>query len=36
MSFFFTKMENRKAKQVLPGGLVPVGGGKRLGKGMRE
>jgi hypothetical protein len=29
MSFFsFTKLENRRAEQVLPMGLVPVGGGK--------
>jgi hypothetical protein len=25
MSFFFNKMKNRKTKQVLSGGLVPVG-----------
>jgi hypothetical protein len=27
ISFFFSKTETRKAKQVLAGGLVPVGGG---------
>jgi hypothetical protein len=35
MSFFsFTKSENRRMEQVLPGGLVSVGGGKRWGKGV--
>jgi hypothetical protein len=30
LSFFsFTKSENRREEQVLPGGLLPVGGGKR-------
>jgi hypothetical protein len=29
LSFFFTKLENRRAEQVLSGGLVPVGGGGR-------
>jgi hypothetical protein len=27
--FFLIKMEDRKAKQVLSGGLVPIGGGYR-------
>jgi hypothetical protein len=28
MSFFsFIKLENRRAKQVLPGDVIPVGGG---------
>jgi hypothetical protein len=30
--FFFTETENRKAKQVLSEGLVPVGGGEDTGK----
>jgi hypothetical protein len=35
MSFFsFTKLENRRVEQVLLGGLAPVGGGKRWGKGV--
>jgi hypothetical protein len=37
MSFFsFTKLGNRRAEQVLPGGLVLVGGGRwrRNGIGM--
>jgi hypothetical protein len=28
----FTKIDNRRAKQVLPGSLVPVGGGRRWGE----
>jgi hypothetical protein len=28
MSFFFIKTEDRKVKQVLSGGLVPVGEGR--------
>jgi hypothetical protein len=32
--FYFTKVENRRTEQVLPG-EVPVGGGKGWGKGMR-
>jgi hypothetical protein len=33
--FSFTKLENRKAEEVLPcvGGVVPVGEGRRWGKG---
>jgi hypothetical protein len=35
MSFFsFTKSENRRTKQVLSGGLIPVGVGIMWGKGM--
>jgi hypothetical protein len=35
MSFFsFTKLESRRAEQVLSGGLVPVGSGRRWGKGV--
>jgi hypothetical protein len=34
MSFFFTKTENRRAEQVLSGGLVSVGGGRMWGKGV--
>jgi hypothetical protein len=34
MYFFFTKMQNRKAKQVLSGGLVPVEGVRIQGKGI--
>jgi hypothetical protein len=30
--FSFTKLENRKAEQVLPGALVPVGWGRRWGR----
>jgi hypothetical protein len=33
MSFFLIKMGNRKAKQDLSGGLIPVGGEKMQGKG---
>jgi hypothetical protein len=29
-------MENRKAKQVLPGGLVSVGGGEDVRKGLKR
>jgi hypothetical protein len=36
MSFFFSKTENKKAKQVLSGGLVPVGGWEDLRKGCRR
>jgi hypothetical protein len=34
MSFFFsfTQLEKRRAKQVLSGGLVPVGGRRMWGK----
>jgi hypothetical protein len=32
--FFLTKLENRRAKQILSGGLVPVGGGRMRGEGM--
>jgi hypothetical protein len=28
MSFFFYKTKNRRAEQVLSGGLVPVGAGR--------
>jgi hypothetical protein len=36
--FSFTKLENRRVEQVLSGGggLVPVGGGKRWGKDVKE
>jgi hypothetical protein len=36
MSFFlsFTKSENRRVELILPGGLIPVGGKRRWGKGM--
>jgi hypothetical protein len=30
--FFKTKSENRKADQVLSGGLIPVGDGRMWGK----
>jgi hypothetical protein len=35
MSFFllFTEKNNRKAKQFLPGGWIPVGGGRIKGNG---
>jgi hypothetical protein len=33
-SFSFTKSKNRRAKQVLSGGLVPVGREKSWGKGV--
>jgi hypothetical protein len=37
MSFFFkTKLENRRAEQVLFGELVPVGGRRMWGNGVRE
>jgi hypothetical protein len=36
MSLFFTKMENRKAKHVLSGELIPVGGGRMKGKSTGE
>jgi hypothetical protein len=34
MSFLFSfiKLKNRRAEQVLSGGLVPVGGGEKMGK----
>jgi hypothetical protein len=31
---FFSKSESRKVKQVLSGGLIPVGVGRILGKGV--
>jgi hypothetical protein len=35
MSFFFTKMENRRAEQILSGGVgtSPVGEGEPVGRG---
>jgi hypothetical protein len=32
LSFSYTKLEKRRAEQVLPGGLVPVGRRKEEGK----
>jgi hypothetical protein len=32
--FFFIRSDNRKAKQVLSRGLVPVGGERMWGKGI--
>jgi hypothetical protein len=34
--FSFTKLEHRRAEQVLSGALVPVGVGKRRGKDVEE
>jgi hypothetical protein len=35
MSFFsFTKLENRRAEQVLSGRLIPLGEGRTQGKGL--
>jgi hypothetical protein len=34
--FSFIKLENRRAEQVLSGGLVPVGEGRKQGKGIGE
>jgi hypothetical protein len=36
MSFLSTKSDNRRAKQVLSGGMIPVGGGGMWGKGVEE
>jgi hypothetical protein len=37
MSFFKKKnLENRKAKQALSGGWIPVGGGNDIRKGCRR
>jgi hypothetical protein len=33
--FSYTKLENRRAEQVPPGGLVMVGGWRRWGNGTR-
>jgi hypothetical protein len=34
--YFFTKTENRRAENVLSGGLVPVGGGEDVGRRCRR
>jgi hypothetical protein len=34
MSYFFTKTEDRKAGEILSGGLVPVRRGRIQGKGV--
>jgi hypothetical protein len=31
--FYYTKLENRRAEQVLPGGVGTSGRGRRWGKG---
>jgi hypothetical protein len=36
MSFFFTKLENRKAEQVLSGGVFTNGRGEDVGKKCRR
>jgi hypothetical protein len=34
MIYFLTKPENRRAEQILSEGLIPVGGGRKWGKGV--
>jgi hypothetical protein len=32
--FSFTELENSRVEQILPGGVVPMGEGRRWGKGV--